>query len=239
MSQSKFLEKALKHKIYSQKEEKQICLSLSEDQKIEFYIENNLRVARSLASKYSSKFSNKSKIDTEDLFSAACKGLVDAAKTFDSSKGAKFCTYGFLAMKREILKFINNNISIVRDPSSTFESKPHSEFSLDKVMQDDGETSLHEIFSESEITKSDFDQNKQNYFSFISEKYLTNLDDRERSIVESVHGFNGGCSMNFSEIATELKTSRQRIHQIYSKAIKKLKIFMSEDGYKDFNSILD
>lgn len=240
MSRSKFLEKALTHKIYSIKEEQEICNSFSENEKIQFYIESNLRIARSLAAKYSFKFKNKSKIDIDDLFSAACKGLVDAAKTFDSSRGAKFCTYGFLAMKREIVKFINNNISVVRDPNANAESKPRSEFSLDKIMQDDGETSLHEIFSQCEatLTNNESNQDKEKYFSFFSNKYLASLDSKERVIVESVHGLNRDDSMNFSEIALELNTSRQRVHQIYSKALRKLRLIMSEDGYKNFNSIL-
>lgn len=240
MSRSKFLEKALDHEIFSQKEEQQICSLLSEDEKIQFYINNNLRIAQGLAGKYSCKFKNKSKIDTEDLFSAACKGLVDAAKTFDSSRGAKFCTYGFIAMKREIVKFINSNVSIVRDPNAHAGSKPRSEFSLDKVMQDDGETSLHEIFSQCETapTDNESNQDREKHFSFFSNKYLASLDSKERVIVESVHGLNRDDSMNFSEIALELNTSRQRVHQIYLKALRKLRLIMSEDGYKNFNSIL-
>jgi RNA polymerase sigma factor (sigma-70 family) len=45
----------------------------------------------------------------EDLFQEGCYGLIEAARTFDESRGVKFLTYADWRIRRRMLDFLNHN----------------------------------------------------------------------------------------------------------------------------------
>ncbi|MDR0822007.1 MAG: sigma-70 family RNA polymerase sigma factor [Oscillospiraceae bacterium] len=67
-------------------------------------IESNLPLAHSLARKFAGRG-----IDYEELYSAACLGLVKAAKGFDESRGLMFSTYAVPVILGEIRQLFRDS----------------------------------------------------------------------------------------------------------------------------------
>lgn len=63
-------------------------------------VEENLLLARKLAGKY---FKRRSHLEFDDIYSYAVIGLIDAAKKYDPSHGAKFSTYAYTRIRGEIV----------------------------------------------------------------------------------------------------------------------------------------
>ena len=61
---------------------------------------------------------------------------------------------------------------------------------------------------------------------------LSNLSERERSILDLRFGINDGKPRTLAEIANQLRISRERVRQIEERAIKKLKKFLVEKEHK-------
>jgi RNA polymerase sigma factor (sigma-70 family) len=121
MNQPEYLEKALQHKSYTLEEEREATKGMSREQKEHFWIENNLLFARRQAIRYCKKFKNSNRINEDDLFGAACNGLVLAARLFKEESQNKFLSYAKLAIKSEILSFISKNaysVKLTRETSS-------------------------------------------------------------------------------------------------------------------------
>jgi len=114
MDKSSFLEKALNHTKYSKKEEYDLTKNLSKEEREEFFILNNLSFAKSVSHRYARKFKDHPRINEEDLFGAACKGLIDAARLFDIECDVKFISYAVKAIKHELLKYISQNSYICK-----------------------------------------------------------------------------------------------------------------------------
>ncbi|CAG7594089.1 RNA polymerase sigma factor RpoD [Peptoniphilus tyrrelliae] len=93
--------------------------------------------------------------------------------------------------------------------------------SLDVNVGEDGDTALIEFLEDTNIDiESEYEQKD---LSNIIQKQLYRFSDRERFVINKRFGLDGSDPMTLEEIGNEFGVSRERIRQIESKAINKLK----------------
>ena len=73
----------------------------------EKYVEDNIGLARSCVSRYTGRG-----IEYDDLFQAACLGLVKAAERFDESRGLQFSTYAVPMILGELKQLFRSGGSV-------------------------------------------------------------------------------------------------------------------------------
>jgi len=81
---------------------------------MDLLVNSNLRFVVSVAKAYAN--GNLSKL--EDLINEGNMGLVEAAKTFDSTTGFKFISYAVWLIRKHMLKYLSENSRSVRIPSN-------------------------------------------------------------------------------------------------------------------------
>lgn len=93
--------------------------------------------------------------------------------------------------------------------------------SLDVKVGEDGDTALIEFLEDTNIDiESEYERKD---LSNIIQKQLNRFSERERFVINKRFGLDGSDPMTLEEIGNEFGVSRERIRQIESKAIKKLK----------------
>ena len=104
-----------KHERMTVEEEYETAVLASEgDPKaIEKLVTSNLRFVISVAKQYS-----RNPEVLNELVSQGNIGLIDAAKTFDPTRGFKFISYAVWHIRKEILKYLTENSRTVRVPSN-------------------------------------------------------------------------------------------------------------------------
>lgn len=160
---------------------------------------------------------------------------------FDITKGAKFTTYFNYIFHKELNDFrciahpyITLPRNVLSNISELKEKYPYYVYdiqSLDRSLEfhheeDDDlkliDTVPNEINIEEDIIKEA--ENK------LILDILNTLPPKESLIISKYFGLNGKSKKTFEEIASEFKVSRQHIHQLYLRGMKKLK-------YKILNKI--
>ncbi|MEE1186177.1 MAG: RNA polymerase sporulation sigma factor SigK [Acutalibacteraceae bacterium] len=195
-------------KALSSKEEKE-CLDKiaqgDEDAKKEL-IEHNLRLVAHIVKKYHSD-----NVEQDDLISIGTIGLIKAVSSFNTNKGIRFATYGARCIENEILMYFRSlkksahDISI-NDPIDT-EKEGNCLTLMDVVSSD--EDIIDDIDLAIKVSKL--------------KKFLLNLDERERKIIELRYGLNDTEPLTQREVAAKLKISRSYVSRIEKKALLQLR----------------
>jgi len=109
----RYLSEVSKEKMFDANKEYVIaCKAASGDQAaIESLVRANLRFVVSVAKQYASNG-----VMLEELIAQGNLGLIDAAKTFDPTRGFKFISYAVWHIRKEILKYLNDLNRTVRIP---------------------------------------------------------------------------------------------------------------------------
>ena len=66
------------------------------------------------------------------------------------------------------------------------------------------------------------------------EKFLSHLTDRERDVIIQRYGLDGRGSKTLEQVGKELNVTRERIRQIESKALRKMKNMRNVDDLKEY-----
>ena len=97
--------------------DEEFCLALKAkegDQKsIDKLIKHNLRFVVSVSKMYASNSESQ-----QDLISAGCLGIIQAAKKFDPHKGFKFISFAVWYIRMEMTRYLSNNKKTIRVPES-------------------------------------------------------------------------------------------------------------------------
>lgn len=80
----------------------------------ETFITKNLGLVGEVAKRYIRTINNHSVVDFEDLKQIGTVGLIKAYDRFDISYGVKFSTYAVPMIEGEILRFIRDNLDLIR-----------------------------------------------------------------------------------------------------------------------------
>lgn len=200
----------------SKEEERELLTLLPEgDQSARaVLIERNLRLVVYIARKFEN-----TGINIEDLISIGTIGLIKAVNTFNPEKQIKLATYASRCIENEILMYLRRN------------NKLKSEISFDEPLNidwDGNELLLSDVLGTDEdiITKDlEISVDKS-----LLKDALSQLNDREKQIMELRFGLIGKEEKTQKDVADMLGISQSYISRLEKKIIRRLK--------KEFNKMV-
>jgi RNA polymerase primary sigma factor len=166
-------------------------------------ITSNLRLVVSIAKKFVDQSNS-----FEELVSEGNVALMRAVEKFNFALGNRFSTYATYAIQRHFFRVSQKS----RQLRSRF--VPTEETLKDRAE----EPSLHEYRSSEQIAEL-----KQ-----LFDKFLSDLEPREKQIVVARFGFDGKPPRTFRELGTEMGVCKERIRQIQTRAMDKLRDMAAE-----------
>ena len=169
----------------------------------------NLRFVISVAKQYSS---HNSELLT-DLISQGNIGLIDAAKTYDASRGFKFISYAVWHIRKEMLAYLESSTRTIRLPQSISRAitkakklEDRLEQSLVRSIEFDEIRDAFEEIGDKELSKMNFE--KAYYFS--------NVDSLDAPLSED-----GGSLNDIIEIKEDEKDHFMENSKILNQILKK------------------
>ena len=235
------------YKPYNHEEEMELGRRIQQGDKdaLKKLILANLKFVVSIANKYKTQ-----DVPLLDLINQGNIGLLEAAKRYDPSKGTKFITYAVWWIKQAIIQALNEQGSTVKMPvkHTTYLYKINSAtekltkelgrapsveeieevlmasksyLSLDNyVGSDEDKTFLDSIEDEdSNVEKAIIAKTLKSSIDEI----ISSLDPREAEIIMKRYGFDGGNPQTLEELGESMGVSRERVRQLESRALEKLK----------------
>jgi RNA polymerase sporulation-specific sigma factor len=178
-------------------------------------IEHNLRLVAHIIKRYYANMR-----DQEDLISIGTIGLIKAASTFNSEKGAKFATYASRCIENEILMHFRSlkktaQDVFISDPIDT--DKEGNSLTLQDIMSDD----------ENIFEQIDLRLRAERMHKFIESR----LSAREKEILKMRYGLFGHKPMTQREVAEKMNISRSYVSRIEKKAIEILRREFLDEGF--------
>ncbi len=166
-------------------------------------ITSNLRLVVSIAKKFVDPGNS-----FEELVSEGNVALMRAVEKFNFALGNRFSTYATYAIQRHFFRVSQKS----RQLRARF--VPTEESLKDRAE----EPSPHEYCSTEQIAEL-----KQ-----LFQKFLSDLEPREKQIVVARFGFDGKPPRTFRELGTEMGVCKERIRQIQTRAMDKLRDMAAE-----------
>ena len=173
----------------------------------EVLIVHNLRLVVYIAKKFESPSAG-----TEDLISIGTIGLIKAVNTFSPEKNIKLATYASRCIENEILMYLRKA------------SQLKNEISIDEPLNTDydgNELLLCDILG-SDANEININLENEVEKTLVLEA-VSQLKDRECSIMELRFGLNGKKEHTQKEVADKLGISQSYISRLEKKIIKQLK----------------
>ena len=190
-----------------EEEEKYIKLLEENDKNARnILIEHNLRLVAHIVKKFDNNIN-----DSDDLISIGTIGLIKGIDSYKSDKNIRLTTYVARCIENEILMYYrsikkyHNTVSL---NDSIGYDKDGNKIMLIDVLKDN-----HKSLEESLALKENI--------SLIN-KYLSNLNNREKEIIIKRYGLNNKKAMNQKEIAKSMHISRSYVSRIEKRAISKI-----------------
>jgi RNA polymerase sigma factor (sigma-70 family) len=210
---------------------------------------SNLRLVVNEANKYQRNYTE----FYFDIIQEGNIGLLSAINRFDPSRGLKFSTYALWWIKQGISRFIDINCSDVRAPihylsklkqvNKIFREDyfvPSKDTPTNSYLYDISESvdfsyiEVHEMLKKAlwvtdvpvdnllqyDMNESHEDENKDLVCFLFNE---TQMSDKEAEVIKKRFGINCIDSMTLEEVGLDFGVTRERIRQIESNALKKLR----------------
>ncbi len=182
-------------------------------------IEHNLRLVAHIAKKYAG-----STRDSEDLISIGTIGLIKGINSFKPDKGVKLATYIARCVDNEILMLLRSQKKTQGDVSlneSIGTDKEGNQILLIDIMKSKDEEIFEDIDLQMQIKK-------------LHQNIMTELDEREREVIQLRYGLGKEESKTQREIAKAMGISRSYVSRIEKKAVSKLRkdLVITEDDDK-------
>ena len=186
------------------KQMKQIEAILAEAETVKaILITSNLRLVVSIAKKF-----NEPSHSFDELISEGNVALMRSVEKFNFALGNRFSTYATYAIQRHFFRISHKS----RQYRNRFASD-------DEPVKDRAEeVSDHESCSPDQV----------HYLKTLFSKFLYRLESREQQIVLARFGFNGDKPKTFRQLGTEMGVCKERIRQIQTRAIAKLRTMAEE-----------
>jgi RNA polymerase sporulation-specific sigma factor len=175
-----------------------------------------------LVYKLANQFAKYTSMPKDDLISVGTVGLIEAANRFNPGK-AKFSTYANHWIRKEMIQGYREAKSITYIPPYVFclmskqkKGEKLTEREAKKIRQ--AETALREqkhFVSKPIDTKPKFDFDQVEFLN----SSLAKMDDRSQTIIKHRFGMIDGEERTHKEIAEMFGVSKQRICQLYERAM--------------------
>ena len=193
-------------------EEERLIEDIASEGARQTLIEHNLRLVVYIAKRFEN-----TGVGLEELISIGTVGLMKAVGTFNSDKNIKIATYASRCIENEILMFIRKN------------ANHKKEISIDEPLSvdyDGNELLLSDILgseADSVFKRMEEDEERR-----IVRAAITELNERERVIVEMRFGLNGRQELTQKEVADLLGISQSYISRLEKKIMQKLRKKLEE-----------
>ena len=190
----------------SEQEESEMLAHVDEQYARDALIEHNLRLVVYIAKRFENTGAG-----IEELVSIGTVGLIKAVNTFNSDKNIKLATYASRCIENEILMFIRKSQAHKREVSI---DEPLS------VDWDGNELLLSDVLGSDadSITRSMEEAEERK----IIRDAVSNLNKRERMIIEMRFGLSGNGEMTQKEVADRLGISQSYISRLEKRIITRL-----------------
>ena len=183
-------------------------MAQGDDRAREVLIEHNLRLCAHIARKYTVPG-----CDADDLISIGTVGLIKGVSTFKSGAGTQLSTYCARCIENEILMCLRAS------------QKRRGDVSLHEPIGTDGEgneITLSDVLGTQEGAVHDEVERRVSLQS-IRRLVRTQLQGRERTVLEMRYGLLDGRMHAQQEIAARLGVSRSYVSRIEKKAMERLR----------------
>lgn len=191
----------------SAEEEELMIKNINTEEARASLIEHNLRLVAYIAKRFENTGAN-----IEELISIGTVGLIKAISTFNTDKNIKLATYASRCIENEILMYIRKTASHKR------------EISIDEPLSvdwDGNELLLSDILgSDADIVTKDMEEAEERK---ILRAAVSDLNDRERIIVELRFGLRNGKELTQKEVADALGISQSYISRLEKKIMCRLR----------------
>ena len=169
-------------------------------------IEHNLRLVVHVAKKYFS-----TEADPDDLVSIGTVGLIKAVSTFDGGKSVRFATYASRCIENEILMYFRSR------KKNAFDVSMNEPIDTDK---DGNALTLMDVIACEDTILDEIDTAMK---LGRLQGFLSELGERERTIIKLRYGVNGCRPLTQREVAKKLDISRSYVSRIEKKALLELR----------------
>jgi RNA polymerase primary sigma factor len=244
----RYFHEVSRYKPLSSEEEQSLCrrINKGDDQALNTLVRANLRFVISIARSYSYQG-----VPLNDLIQAGNVGLIKAAQKFDADKNFRFVSYAVWWIRQAILTTIaeqsrsvrlnsSNTIRIIRMGKAweklqqRLQREPtRHELSVEAGLNENGVESIlqvlhpHASFDGMHDFYGEEDESIGELMSVVDRptllKQLSFLRAREKAAVELYYGFQDGFQYTMLEISHRLGVSRERVRQILSAALNRLR----------------
>ena len=191
----------------SAEEEEYMIRNIDTDEARDMLIEHNLRLVAYIAKRFENTGAN-----IEELISIGTVGLVKAISTFNSDKNIKLATYASRCIENEILMFIRKSATHKR------------EISIDEPLSvdwDGNELLLSDLLgSDADVVTKDMEDDEERR---IVREAVSDLNDRERIIIELRFGLSNAPPLTQKEVADALGISQSYISRLEKKIMGRLR----------------
>lgn len=175
---------------------------------------------------WGSSFANNNNLPRYDCIQEASIGLCEAAKRFNPEKGYKFITYAVWWIKQRLNVSMLLMRDLVRIPQNkTVKGERHMYFTLNEdeenELTDEYRPSMENRLADTSPSPFD-DLVEEDQLSHL-DRLMGCLDERDQDMMRMYHGLEGGQSLTYQEIGDIYGLSRERIRQITTAALKKMR----------------
>lgn len=189
------------------KTEEQMIDSIDTKESQTILIEHNLRLVAFIAKRFENTGAN-----IEELISIGTLGLMKAVSSFNKEKNIKLATYASRCIENEILMFIRKTSSQKR------------EISIDEPLSvdwDGNELLLSDILgSDNDVVSREMEDREERV---ILRNAVSELNPRERIIIEMRYGLIDGKELTQKEVADALGISQSYISRLEKKIMERLR----------------
>lgn len=173
----------------------------------------------------------------EDLVHEGCLGLLKAVRRFDPDNGARFMTYAAFWVRKSILDTLDDQGRLVHVPryQRTQHGRPLSkEISLDEPVAGDADRTFADALADTTVPLPEAELIARESIRRVR-RHLHALPARDRAVLSSRYGLQGGPAMTLMEVGARLSISRERVRQIETSALAQLRRAMTRKPFRSFD----